>query len=69
MLAFAWMGLHHSRRIILANAPVAASAYLVALVLSDATRQLLTGTVLVISFAVSIGLIIEGRVRRLRAAR
>ena len=69
VLAFAWMGLHHSRRMILANAPVAASAYLLALVLSDATRQLLTGTVLVISFAVSIGLIIEGRVRRLKAAR
>lgn len=69
VLAFAWMGLHHSRRMILANAPVAASAYLVALVLSDAPRQSFTGTVLVIPFAVSIGLIIEGRVRRLKAAR
>jgi signal transduction histidine kinase len=69
VLAFAWMGLHHSRRMILANAPVAASAYLVALVLGDSTRQSLTGTVLVIPFAVSIGLIIEGRVRRLKAAR
>ena len=69
VLAFAWMGLHHSRRMILVNAPVAASAYLVALVLNDATRPALTSTVLVISFAVSIGLIIEGRVRRLKAAR
>jgi signal transduction histidine kinase len=69
VLAFAWMGLHHSRRMILANAPVAASVYLVAVVLSDTTRQSLTGTVLVIPFAVSIGLIIEGRVRRLKAAR
>jgi len=69
VLAFAWMGLHHSRRMILANAPVAASAYVVALVLSDATRHSLAGTVLVIPFAVSIGLIIEGRVRRLKAAR
>ncbi|MDP3968229.1 MAG: HAMP domain-containing sensor histidine kinase, partial [Nocardioides sp.] len=69
VLAFAWMGLHHSRRTILANAPVAASAYFVALVLGDATRQSLMGTVAAISFAVSIGLIIEGRVRRLKAAR
>jgi signal transduction histidine kinase len=69
VLAFAWMGLHHSRRMILANAPVAASAYLVGLVLSDTARQSLTGTLLVIPFAVSIGLIIEGRVRRLKAAR
>jgi len=69
VLAFAWMGLHHSRRMILANAPVAASAYLVALVLGDSTRQSLMGTVLVIPFAASIGLIIEGRVRRLKAAR
>ena len=69
VLAFAWMGLHHSRRMILANAPVAASAYFVALVLSDATRQSLMGTVVVISFAVCIALIIEGRVRRLEAAR
>jgi signal transduction histidine kinase len=69
VLAFAWMGLHHSRRMILANAPVAASTYLLALLLSDATRQLLTSTFLLISFAVSIGLIIEGRVRRLKAAR
>lgn len=69
VLAFAWMGLHHSRRMILANAPVAASAYLLALVLGDAPRQSLTGTVLVIPFAVSIGLVIEGRVRRLNAAR
>lgn len=70
VLAFAWMGLHHSRRMILANAPVAASAYLLALVLGDAaSRQSLIGTVVVIPFAVTIGLIIEGRVRRLNAAR
>lgn len=69
VLAYAWLGLHHSRRMILANAPFAASSYLVALVLSDTTRQALMGTVLVIPFAVSIGLIIEGRVRQLQAAR
>ena len=69
VLAFAWMGLHHSRRMILANAPVAASAYLVAVFVSDAPRHLLTGAVLLVSFAVSIGLIIEGRVRRLKDAR
>lgn len=69
VLAFAWLGLHHSRRMILANAPIAAFAYLVALLLSDETRQSLTGAALVIPFAVSIGLIIEGRVRRLKAAR
>jgi len=69
VLAFAWMGLHHSRRMVLVNAPVAASAYLVALVLSQAPQQSLTGTMLVIPFAVSIGLIIEDRVRRLKAAR
>lgn len=69
VLAFAWLGLHHSRRTILLNAPVAAFAYVVALLLGDTTRHALAGTVLVIPFAVSIALIIEGRVRRLRAAR
>lgn len=69
VLAFAWMGLHHSRRMILANAPIAAAAYVVALLISDATRQSLLGAVLVIPFAASVGLIIEGRVRRLKAAR
>ena len=68
VLAFAWMGLHHSRRMILANAPVAAAAYLVALILAGAPRQVMAATALVIAFAVSIGLIIEGRVRRLKAA-
>lgn len=69
VLAFAWLGLHHSRRMILANAPVAALAYLLALASGDVTTRLLTGTALLISFAVSVGLIIEGRVRRLKAAR
>lgn len=69
VLAFAWMGLHHSRRMIIANAPIAASTYLVAVFVSDAPRQLLMGAVLLVSFAVSIGLVIEGRVRRLKAAR
>ena len=68
VLAFAWMGLHHSRRMIVANAPVAAAAYLAALVLTDAPQHVLAGTALVIPFALSIGLIIEGRVRRLQAA-
>lgn len=68
VLAFAWLGLHHRRWLILANAPIAAAAYVAALLLSDASRQSLLGTVMVISFAVSIGLIIEGRVRRLTAA-
>lgn len=69
VLAFAWLGLHHSRRMILANAPVAAFSYALALVVSDSARHALLGTFLVIPFAVSIGLIIEGRVRRLQAAR
>lgn len=69
VLAFAWMGLHHNRRTILLNAPVAAAAYVVGLVLNADTRLLLTGAVLVIPFAVTVGLIIEGRVRRLTAAR
>lgn len=68
VLAFAWMGLHHTRRMILINAPAAAAAYVVALLLTDAPVQQLTSTVVLIPFAVSIGLIIEGRVRRLREA-
>ncbi|MCW2833163.1 MAG: putative two-component system sensor kinase [Nocardioides sp.] len=69
VLAFAWMGLHLSRRMILLNAPLAACAYTVALVFNDVTREVLAATVLVIPFALSIGLVIEGRVRRLSAAR
>jgi signal transduction histidine kinase len=68
VLAFAWLGLHHTRRTILANAPAAAGAYIVALLLTDAPRQQLTSTVVLIPFAMSIGLIVEGRVRRLREA-
>lgn len=68
VLAFAWMGLHHTRRMMLWNVPVATVAYFVALVITDAPRNDLVSTALVIPFALSIGLIIEGRVRRLKAA-
>lgn len=68
VLAFAWMGLHHDKRMILANVPIAAVSYIVALVLADAPGHQVAATVVVIPFAATIGLVIEGRVRRLKAA-
>ena len=69
VLAFAWLGLHHSRRMILLNAPLAAMAYMIGLVLNGGPHQSFLGTSAVIPYALIIGLIIEGRVRRLKAAR
>lgn len=69
VLAFAWMGLHHSRPMILLHAVPAAAAYLGALIATDAPRSVLTTAAVLIPIALSVGLIIEGRVRRLKAAR
>ncbi len=69
VLAFAWMGLHHNRRTILGHSPLAAAAYLGALVATGAPRNVLTTAALLIPISVTVGLIIEGRVRRLKEAR
>ncbi|PVG82849.1 sensor histidine kinase [Nocardioides gansuensis] len=65
VLLFAWLGLHHRRGVILANAPLAATAYAGALVAAGASAQLVSTTVVLIPIAVSVGLIICGRVQLL----
>lgn len=69
VLAFAWMGLHHTRRMILAHAPLAAAAYVGALISTSAPLNVLTAAVVLVPISVGVGLIIEGRVRRLKEAR
>jgi signal transduction histidine kinase len=69
VLIFGWMGLHHGRRMILILAPIAVTAYLAALVGTNASPQALAGTAVLVPIAVGVGLTIEGRVRRLREAR
>ncbi len=69
VLGFAWLGLHHTRWTIVAQAPLAAAAYVGALLATGAPRNVLTTAALLIPIAVTVGLIIEGRVRRLKAAR
>ena len=63
VLLFAWLGLHHRRGVILANAPLAAAAYAGGLVAADASAQLVGTTLVLIPVAVSVGLIISGRVQ------
>lgn len=63
VLLFAWLGLHFRRRVILANAPLAAAAYAGALVAADASAQLVGTTFVLIPIAVSVGLIISSRVQ------
>ena len=63
VLLFAWLGLHHRRGVILAHAPLAAAAYAGAFVAADASAELVSTTVVLIPIAVSVGLIISGRVQ------
>lgn len=63
VLLFAWLGLHYRRAVILANAPLAAAAYAGALVAADASAQLVGTTFVLIPVAMSVGLIISGRVQ------
>ncbi len=69
ILGFGWMGLHHSRKMILLNVPIAAGAYLLALIATDAPPRVLASTAVLVPIADSVGLIIEDRVRHLREAR
>ena len=65
VLLFAWLGLHHRHGIILAHAPLAAVAYAGGLVAADAPAELVSTTLVLIPIAVSVGLIISGRVQSL----
>lgn len=65
VLLFAWLGLHHRRRVILANAPLAAAAYAGALVAADASARLVGTTLVLIPVAVSVGLIMSARVQEI----
>jgi signal transduction histidine kinase len=65
ILLFVWLGLHHSQRIVLAVAPVAALAYATGLVAAGADARLLSSTLVLIPIAVAVGLIIANRVARL----
>ncbi|MGZ6764629.1 MAG: sensor histidine kinase [Nocardioides sp.] len=67
VLVFAWLGLHHSGRAILAVTPVAAAAYAVGLVAADARLRLVLSVLVVIPVAVLVGLLIHQRVAELRA--
>lgn len=69
VLLFVWLGLHHTRDVVLAVAPVAAIAYAGGLVAADADARLLSTTVVLIPIALAVGLVIGGRVRRLAQAR
>jgi signal transduction histidine kinase len=66
VLLFSWLGLHHRRGVILAHAPLAAAAYAGGLIAADASAQLVSTTLVLIPIAMSVGLIISGRVQALR---
>lgn len=69
VLLFAWLGLHFGRRVIVTNAPLAATAYAGALSVAGAPAQLVGTTVVLIPIAVAVGLIISSRVQQLNEAR
>jgi signal transduction histidine kinase len=69
VLIFAWLGLHHSPRVIVLNAVPATAAYLVPLIAVGSSGRVLSSAVVLIPVAVGIGLVIAGRVRDLREER
>jgi signal transduction histidine kinase len=68
VLLFAWLGLHYSRGILIAAAPIAATAYAAGLIAADADFQLIASTVVLIPVALAVGLIINNRVTTLTEA-
>jgi signal transduction histidine kinase len=69
VLLFAWLGLHHTRRVLVALTPLAALAYAAGLVAADADSRLVASTVVLIPIALAVGLIISNRVAQLTSAR
>jgi signal transduction histidine kinase len=69
VLLFAWLGLHHSRRVILASIPLATISYAGALIAAGASGRLVGTTVVLIPVAAAVGLVIWSRVQGLREAR
>jgi signal transduction histidine kinase len=62
VLAFAWLGLHHSRRVMLAVLPLATVAYLGGLAAADADGALLATAMVLMPIALAVGLIINDHV-------
>lgn len=69
VLIFAWLGLHHRRAVIIANAVPAVVAYLAPLVAVGSSARVLSSAAVLIPVAVGIGLVVAGRVRDLREER
>lgn len=63
VLMFAWLGLHHSRRMTLSQIPLAAVSYAGALVAAGAPSQLVGSTLILIPIAVGVGLVIWSRMQ------
>jgi signal transduction histidine kinase len=62
VLAFAWLGLHYSRRVILAVLPIATVAYLAGLAAAHADGALLATTAVLMPVALAVALVINDHV-------
>ena len=69
VMVFAWLGLHHSARVVLMAVPVGAMAYLVPLVATEAPPPILVSAVVLVPVATAMGLLVCAQVRRLNDAR
>jgi diguanylate cyclase (GGDEF)-like protein len=69
VLLFAWLGLHHRPSQVIWCTPLAAVAYAVPLLISDADARLVASTVILMPIALGVGLLISARVRALAEAR
>jgi signal transduction histidine kinase len=69
VMVFAWLGLHHSARVVAMAVPVGAVAYLVPLVATGAPPAVLVSAVVLVPVATAMGLLVSAQVRRLNEAR
>jgi signal transduction histidine kinase len=68
-MVFAWLGLHHSARVVAMAVPAGAVAYLVPLLATGAPPAVLVSAVVLVPVATAMGLLVSAQVRRLNNAR
>jgi len=69
VMVFAWLGLHHSARVVTMAVPAGAVAYVAPLVVTGAPPAVLVSAVVLVPVATAMGLLVSAQVRRLHDAR
>lgn len=69
VMVFAWLGLHHSARVVAMAVPLGTAAYLLPLAATGAPPAVLVSAVVLVPVATAMGLLVCAQVRRLNDAR